>query len=108
MACGATVAAAAQKAGIGERTAYRRLNDPQFQKKIVEIRSDLVVRTSSMLSASGGEAVKTLLELQKPAHPPTVRLGASKAILEVGMRLRELAELEQRVAELESRNCQKP
>jgi len=31
LACGATVETAAQRAGIGERTAYRRLADPEFQ-----------------------------------------------------------------------------
>jgi hypothetical protein len=41
------------------------------------------------------------LELQKPSVPPATRLGAAKATLELGMKVRETAELEQRLAALE-------
>jgi hypothetical protein len=55
-----------------------------------------------MLSAAGGEAVKTLLALQKDTVPAAVRLGAARAILELGVKLRETAELQERIAALEA------
>jgi hypothetical protein len=41
--------------------------------------TDLLKRTSGLLTAGSLEAVKTLLDLQKPPTPPSVRLGAATA-----------------------------
>jgi hypothetical protein len=65
------------------------------------MRADMVQRTSGALTAAGTASVQTLLELQKPAVAPATRLGAAKAVLELGMKVRETAELEQRLAALE-------
>ena len=103
LACGATVEAAAHKAGVSPATVYRRLKEPAFVGRLRELRADMVQRAAAMLTAAAGEAVKTLLALQKDAVPPATRLGAARAILELGTRLREVAELEQRLADLEER-----
>lgn len=101
LACGATVENAARQVGLTERTVYRRLADPEFRRQLNDIRADMVQRTAGVLTASALEAVKTLLELQKPAHPAAVRLGAARSILEIGIKVREAADLEQRVCALE-------
>jgi hypothetical protein len=101
LACGATIEAAAKSTGLSEATVYRRLKDPDFQKQLQDIRVDMVQRTAGMLSASAMEAVKTLLSLQQMAVPAAVRLGAARAILEIGIKIREAANLEQRLANLE-------
>ncbi|HYH64128.1 MAG TPA: hypothetical protein VD866_05475 [Urbifossiella sp.] len=101
LACGATVEAAARQAGVSDRTVYRRLKDPDFQKRIKEARTDLVRRSAGLLSAASGEAVRTLLAMMKESAPPAVRLGAAKAVLELGIKVRELAELEAEVRALE-------
>jgi len=101
LACGATVEAAAKQGGVSERTVYTRLRDPDFQKRIKEARTDLVRRSAGLLSAASGEAVRTLLALMKESAPPAVRLGAAKAVLELGIKVRELAELEAEVRALE-------
>lgn len=101
LACGSTVETAAAKAGLNERTVYRRLEDPDFREKLQEFRAKMVERASAMLSASGMEAVKTLLGLMERSIPHAVRLGAAKAILELGMKLRDLLEVEERLAALE-------
>ena len=103
LACGATTEAAAQAAGIGRSTANRRLNDPKFQRKLQKLRSDMVQRTAGMLTAAGQEFVKRLLELSKPPAPYSVQLGAARTGLEIGAKLRESADLEQRVMDLEQR-----
>ena len=101
LACGATVEAAGRECGLSERTIYRRLREPDFRQRLQDLRADMVQRTAGTLTAAATEAVRTLLDLQKPAAPPPVRLGAAKAILEIGMKVREVAELEQRLQALE-------
>ncbi len=103
LACGATVDNAARQAGISPATVYRRLADAAFRQRLQTLRGDMVSRTSGTLTAAAGEAVRTLLELLKNPTSSSVRLGAAKAVLEIGMKLREVAELEQRLAELEER-----
>jgi hypothetical protein len=101
LACGATVEAAARQAGLTKRTVYRRLADPDFRSQLQSVRADVVQRTAGALTAASTEAVKALLALMQPATPPPVRLGAARAVLELGTRLREAAELEERLAALE-------
>jgi len=101
LVCGATVENAARQCGVTERTVYRRLRDPEFQRRLLEVRADMVQRTAGMLTAAAMEAVKTLLSLQKESIPAAVRLGAARAVLELGVKLREAMELEQRIVALE-------
>jgi hypothetical protein len=101
LACGATVEAAARTAGISQSTAYRRLTEPAFRQRLQRVRSDMVQRTAGALTAAAQEAVRTLLALQKDTAPAAVRLGAARAVLEIGVKLRESAELEERLAALE-------
>jgi hypothetical protein len=101
LACGATAEAAARSAGVSQPTVYRRLKDQEFCKKLEQTKSEMVQRTAGMLTASGMESVKTLMELQKPAAPPAVRLGAARSVLEIGMKVREREDLEKRLIALE-------
>jgi hypothetical protein len=61
----------------------------------------MVKRSAGMLTAASGEAVRTLMSLQKESMPPAVRLGAARAVLEIGIKVRELVDLETRIAALE-------
>jgi hypothetical protein len=101
LACGATVEAAARQLGISERAAYRRMEKPDFKRELNQLRSEMVQRAAAMLTAASMESVKTLLELQKSPNLGPTRLGAARSILEIGIKLRAMAELEVRVAELE-------
>ena len=65
------------------------------------MRADMLQRTAGALTAASTESVRTLLELQKPSAPPAVRLGAARSILEIGIKLREAADLEERLSALE-------
>ena len=103
LACGATVENAARKAGVSTATAYRRLANTDFRERLQQLRGEMVSRASGTLTAASGEAVRTLVELLKNSVSPSVRLGAARTILEIGMKIREVAELEQRLAELEGR-----
>ena len=99
---GATIENAAHAAGISRRTAHRRLKEPRFQDRLRAIRGDMVQRAAGTLAAASSEAVKTLLTLQEDANPGSVRLGAARAILELGSKLRESTDLADRIAALEA------
>jgi hypothetical protein len=101
LACGATAESAARQAGVSESTVYRRLDDADFRRRLQKIRADMVQRTAAALTAAGAEAVRGLLELLRGARAEAVRLGAIRSVLEIGMKVREFAELEERLATLE-------
>jgi hypothetical protein len=102
LAAGATVRDAARRAGVSERTAHRRLADPDFRRRLTEARAGMVERALGQLAEGSTEAVATLRKLLK-AKGDTVKLGAARTILEVGNKLRESVELQQRIAALEQR-----
>lgn len=102
LTCGATIESAARQAGVAEATVYRRLKEPEFQAQLQAARQEMVERTAHMLTAASMESVKTLLRLQGNGVPHAVQLGAAKAIVELGAKLRENAELFARVAALEA------
>jgi hypothetical protein len=102
LACGATVEAAVRTAGVGEATVYRRKRDPKFNRRLQELKTEMALRTASMLNAIGTESVKNLMALQKESVPYATRLGAVRAALELGLRYRVEGELEQRLAALET------
>jgi len=101
LASGVTRQQAAQSAGVGERTVYRRLEDPAFRAKIEEARADMLARTSAMLTAAGAAAAGTLIRLLR-AESDAVKLSAASRVLELGGRLRTDLELEARLAALEA------
>jgi hypothetical protein len=101
LACGATVESAARQAGVAPRTVHRRLDDAAFRQRLQALRADMTQRTAGALTAAATEAVRTLLELLKPTTPPAVRLGAARAVLEMGLKVREVSDLEERLAALE-------
>ena len=102
LAGGATIAEAAIRAGVSERTVYRRLEDADFRASVQQARADLVTQAVARLAEAGGEAVATLRALLGEGTLPAVRLGAARAVLELGTKLRESEELERRLSELEA------
>jgi hypothetical protein len=103
LACGATVDNAALKARLSCRTVYRRLADPAFRAQVTEARAEIVRRAAGMFSAAGLQAVKTVATLQESATSEAVRLGAARATIELGCKLREAVEWAERLAALEAR-----
>ena len=102
LASGLSNRQAAKQAGCSERTVARRLADPAFRRRVDETRAATIAQTAAQLTAAGLAAVRTLLSLLD-AEGESVRLGAAKAILELGRSLRESQELESRISALEAR-----
>ena len=101
MAVGRTVEAAAKSAGVSEATARRRLTDAGFRQQLDEARGAAVERAVSRLGATATLAADTLQRLLS-AKSERVQLGAARAILELGVRLRESEQVAARVAALEA------
>jgi hypothetical protein len=100
VATGQTLRDAAGLAGVAERTATRRWAEPEFRRRVAELRGELVGRALGKLADGMNDAAQTLHKLLK-AKSEAVRLGACRGLLELTVKLRESVELEQRVAELE-------
>jgi UDP-N-acetylmuramyl pentapeptide synthase len=103
LVCGSTVEAAAHKSGLSKRTVYRRLDDPEFRKRLQTYRNDMVTRATGMITAGSMEAVKTLLSLMGTSNSAAARLGAARCVLELGLKLRQATELEERMSIIEER-----
>jgi hypothetical protein len=101
LAAGATRAEAAGAARCGERTIRTwQAERPEFARRVAELRAEMSARACGRLAdgmAAAADALRALLK----ARSETVRLGAARALLELGVKLRESVELEERVRALE-------
>jgi hypothetical protein len=88
-------------AAAGERTAGRRRADPAFRRRVGELRAEMVQRALGRMADGMAEAADVLRQLLAAGTPATVRLGACRALLELGVKLRESVELEARLGALE-------
>jgi hypothetical protein len=102
LAAGATVGQAAEQTGLSERTIHRRLADPAFKQRLAGIRADMVQRAVNRLTDASTEATDALRGLLR-ADSEMVRLHAAKGVLELGAKLREHVEFEERLTALERR-----
>lgn len=105
LAKGATVRAAAEQAGISEATAFRRLRDAEFVAELNRIRGELWNAALGKLTEASGKAVDRLSALIDDGESDSVRLSASKAVLELGTKLRDSIEFATRLERLEGNNA---
>ncbi len=105
LAAGGTLKSAADKAHFSYRTAKRRWAEPSIRQAVLDARSEIIARAVGALAAVAPNAVLKLNDLLK-ADSESVQLGAARSILELGVKLRESVELEQRVSAIEARLSQ--
>jgi hypothetical protein len=96
-----TIAEAAGKAGIGERTLLRWLADPSFKTRYRDARRQVVEHAVSGLQQAASKAVLVLVALAEDgAVPPAARVSAAKTILDQAFRGMEVIDLAADVADL--------
>ncbi|MHB1421850.1 MAG: hypothetical protein ACYC3I_01375 [Gemmataceae bacterium] len=100
LASGQTIRDTAHAAGVAERTASRRMADAAFRRCLDEMRSEMVRRALGKMSDGMADAAEKLRQLLA-ANSEAVQLGACRALLELGMKLKDGVELERRIADLE-------
>jgi hypothetical protein len=88
--------------GVRDRRAARRWADPVFRRRVAELRGEMVARSLGRMAEGMAEAADVLRALLAPGTPPAVRLGAARALLDLGTKLRESVELEERLQALEA------
>jgi hypothetical protein len=99
LASGQTLRDAAPAAGVSERTAGRRWVDPAFRRRVSELRGEMVQRSLGRMADGMSEAADVLRKLLA-AESETVRLGAARSMLELGVKLRESVTFAEEMAEL--------
>src|SRR5262245_54148746 len=109
LAAGATLDEAARESGAGSRTIRTWLHDqPAFSRRVTELRGEMTARALGKLVDGMASAADTLGYLCRKGKSEQVRLGAARALLELGIKLRETVELEARIAALEAEQPTRP
>jgi hypothetical protein len=103
LAAGRTIDQAARDGGAGGRTVRTWLHDrPAFARRVQELRAEMTSRALGRLLDNMASAAETLGHLSRKGKSEMVRLGAARALIELGHKLRESVELEERIAALEA------
>jgi hypothetical protein len=102
LASGQTIRDAARAAGIGERTATRRVADPEFRRLIAQTRNEMTNRALGRITDAMTAAADTLRALLN-AEAESVRLAAARTILELPNKMSISLELAEQLEELKQR-----
>jgi len=101
LAGGATVRKAAAAAGIGERTAYRHLENPEFRRRVLRARGEMIDSAVGRLARASTKAAGTLQKLLDSQDEKT-KLAAARWVLQLWRDLRDSTEVVERIERLES------
>lgn len=101
-----TIGEAARMADVSERTIHHWLTDDTFRAALVAAEGDAIDRATRRLISLQDSAVDTLASiLNDPLSKPTIRLRAAQSVLDYLLKLRELRNIEQRLAALEAQQA---
>ena len=91
----------AQELKISQVTLYRWIKQENFRQRFSEVRQELFNEALDSLKTLTKQAIDTLDDILRNGTKETSRVTASKTVLELALRLKEVEELEKRVEELE-------
>lgn len=99
-----TIADAAFKSGVNERTLYRWMNDPFFKLQLVEAEAQAMGSATRRLSQGANDALDTLSQIMNdPEMAASIRLAAARTWLEYNFKFRSRSEeVEVRITQLEA------
>ena len=100
LAAGKSHREAAAAAGVSEKTTYRRLQDPAFRARVAELRSAMTAKALGRLT-DGMTAASDALNKLVSHRDPNVRHKAATKVIELALKVRDQAELEERLARVE-------
>ncbi|MFB6620333.1 hypothetical protein ACIGFK_07440 [Streptomyces sp. NPDC085524] len=101
LAQGSTTGQAATAAGVSGRTILRWLDDPEFQREVADMRTELLRLAVGRLAAGATKAVDALVDALD-TEKGQARVQAARTLLDACLSLRESLDLEQRLAALEA------
>jgi hypothetical protein len=100
ISAGKSTREAAEAAGVSERTAQRRLADEKFKARVMEVRSAAVANATAILLSEMKEA-SHVLGLLLGHSDPRIQERAAVKVIELGVKLNAVTELERRLEQLE-------
>jgi hypothetical protein len=98
-----TIAQAAARCGIGEKTLRRWLAEDAFKAAYETARRATFQAAISRIPALTVRAVNTLDDLLGKTKPPAVRLGAARTVAEIGMHQYDAETILKKLDDLEAR-----
>ena len=99
-----SIAAAASAAGIAERTIYRWLKISSFQQAFAAARQECVKQALTTIQQTMTAAVEVLCEVMNdPKAPASSRISAARIVIDNGIRVSEIENIEERLSALEKR-----
>ena len=97
-----SIGGAAKKIGIGEKTLFRWLRLDDFQKEYKNARRQVIDQTIAQIQSVMSEAVQTLLNVMSDdAAPASAKVSAARALLDIGFKVVEIEDLENRIEKIE-------
>ena len=97
-----TVGDAAEVVGIGSSTLHRWLHEVEFRAAYLTARREIVGHTTAMLQQVSARAVVCLVEIMEhKENPPSSRVAAARAVLDLAYRGLEMEDLSARLDRLE-------
>ncbi len=100
LASGNTIKVAAKAAGITERTAYRRAESPELQEEVNQLRDKMRSQAIGIAAVGMAEATVVLRMLMQKGKD-SIKLGAARALLQVGDRMWNSEQLSLKLKELD-------
>jgi len=102
LAQGLPVAEVCRQSMVNRSTLYRWLEQPHFKAAVDAATAAAIDDLTRRLTALGAQAADTLAStMADPQAPASTKVQAARAVLENLLRLRELVNLETRIAALE-------
>jgi hypothetical protein len=101
LATGSSDKEAAKETGAGSRTIRTwRADVPAFNRRVSELRARMTDEALGTLVNGMRSASNTLLYLSRKGRQETVRLGASRSLIELGTKMTESAGMQAQIDEL--------
>lgn len=98
-----TIKAAAEQAGVTEKTVYNYLHDTEFLREYQKISEQCIHTVTGQIVRKMTDAVTALYEIAIDQEAvPGARVQAARAILEYGQRFIELSDILPRIEALEA------
>jgi transposase-like protein len=98
-----TIAAAAKRCGVNERTLRCWMTDDEdFKRELADARRAMFQAGMHRVQALTAQAVETLEALMRPKMPPAVRLGAARTVAELGTHQHDAETILEKLEQIEA------
>jgi hypothetical protein len=106
LASGKNIKLAAEEAGLCRRTVERKLAQPNFRRRVAQLRQQFIGLASGRMADNMAAAADQLVALL--AHDdPRLRLRAARNLIVLGIRLRDSVDLSDRIRDVEAELARK-